>query len=112
MIHRQVNRAIYGAVAAVFAIALLVMVHIVAYDLLLGVLPPTLAAVVLLAVDLVVATVFSILATRSTPDALEVEARELRNRSLAGMRQSVAIDALAGPLGRLAWRAVRRRSRK
>ena len=52
---RQVMRGAYGAVAAVFAIAVFVLLHVIAYDLLLMVLSPLVSCVVLLVFDLIVA---------------------------------------------------------
>ena len=111
IISRQINRAIYGAVALVFAIGVLVLLHCVAYVALLNGVSPLVATLILLAFDLVVAAVFGVLALRGAPDRLELEARDLRDRSITGVKQSLALETLMGPVGRIAWRQVRRRRR-
>ena len=107
---RQVNRAIWGAVAAVFLIAVLVMVHVLAYDALLTWVAPVWGAVILLAVDLLMALLFGSLALRNKPDAVEAEARTIRDQALAEMRESVAISALMSPLTRVAVRSAGRKN--
>ena len=111
MLSRQVNRAIYGAIAAVFALGFLVLLHCLAYVALLAAVSPLIDVVILLVFDLVGAAVFGVLAARGAPDRLEIEARDLRDRSIAGMKQSLALETLMGPVGRIAWRQVRKRRR-
>ena len=48
-------------------------------------------------------------ALRNTPDAVEAEALVLRKQSLAAMKESVAIAALIGPVGKLAARVIGRK---
>ena len=112
LLARQVNRAAYGAIAAVFALGVLVLVHCVIYEALLNVVSPLIATVLLLILDILGAAIFAVLAVRSTPDRLEVEARDLRDRSIAGMKTSLALETLAGPVGRIAWRQFRKSRRK
>ena len=109
MIARQINRAIYGAIAAVFTIGVLILLHCVAYVALSGTVTPLIDTVILLAFDVVVAAVFGIMAAKGGPDRLEVEARDLRDRSISGMKQSVALETLTGPVGRVVWRQIRKR---
>ena len=98
-------RAVWGAVAAVFAIALLVMIHVVAYmALTMALASPLWAAVIVLAFDLVVAAIFGLLAKSSAPDRIEAEAKTVRDDALVGMRQSVAVSALLSPVTRLILR--------
>ena len=63
---------------------------------------------IVLVFDLLMLAVFGMVALRSIPDKLEVEAREIRDRSLVEMRESVAIGALLSPLGRVAGRSAAR----
>ena len=100
---------VWAAVAAVFLIAVLVMIHVVGYTLLALWLPPILAAVAVLAVDLVLTIIFGVFAARGAPDALEAEAKIIRDQALSEMRESVAITALMSPLTRA---VVRRAGRK
>ena len=101
-------RGVWGAVAAVFAIAVLVMVHIVAALLLTLVVGPIWANVIVLAFDLVMLLIFGMIAAKSTPDRIEKEARDVRDQALLEMRESLAVGALLNPVGRVAVRAVGR----
>ena len=105
LIHRQIMRAVWGAVAVVFVIAVLVMVHVVAYFALVpALLSPLLGAVALLVFDIVVAAIFGLLAKSGAPDAVEAEAKLVRDEALIGMRQSLAVSALLSPVTRLILR--------
>ena len=109
LVQRQLRRVVWAAVAAVFLIAVLIMVHVVSYTLLALWLPPIWAAVAVLAFDLVLTIIFGVFAARGVPDRLEAEAKAIRDQALAEMRESVAITALMSPLTRA---AVRRAGRK
>ncbi len=104
LIRRQINRVVWGAVAAVFGIAFLTMVHIVGYELLLLALSPLLSSVIVLAVDLVLLVVFAMFALRGAPDPVEAEARLVRDEALAEMKQSLAVTAIVSPLARMTVR--------
>ncbi len=101
---RNVIRAVFGMVAAVFLLGVLIMLHVVAYIALRPVLTPLQGAGALLAADLVLAVIFGLLASRDTPDPIEIEARTLREQALTEMKESLAIVALVGPLARMATR--------
>jgi len=109
MVQRQVMRAVYGAVAAVFLIGVLVLLHIVVFYALGPYLGPLADSAVLLAIDLVIAIVCGVLAMRNTPDAVEVEAKLIRDQSLRGMKESLAVAALIGPVGSIASRMLGRK---
>ena len=108
LLKRQAMRGVWGAVAAVFGLAVLVMVHVIGYLLLCLILPPIWAAVVVLAFDLIVLAVFGLLAVVSKPGRVEVQAQEIRDRALIEMRESVAISALLNPVARVAVKAAGR----
>ena len=110
MIRRQVMRVVWGAVAAVFGIAVLVMLHVLAFMALAALLPPILDAAAVLAFDAVLLIVFVVFALRGAPDPIEVEARTIRDQALSEMRESLAIGMLIGPAGRLAMRAAGRKN--
>ena len=83
MARRQVMRAVYGAVAAVFGIGVLVLLHVVAYHAMVPGLSPLLASIIILVADLVIAWVLAFLGSRDAPDDIEIQAREiLRMRDL------------------------------
>ena len=105
---RQGMRAAYGAGAAVFAIAVFVLLHVVAYHLLLNAVSATIASLILLGFDLVVAGVLAFLAMRNTPDQVEREALAVRRQAVLEMKKSVTVMAIAGEIGAL---VVRKRAR-
>ncbi len=108
MLRRQAMRGVWGAVAAVFAIAVLVMVHVVAFMILAPFITPIWAAVVVLAFDLVMLVIFGVIAANGKPDRIETEARDLRDRALVEMRESMAVTALLNPVGRVVLRTAGR----
>ena len=97
-------------VAVVFVIAVLVMIHVVAYMLLANLLPPVVSAAIVLAFDLVVAALFAVLALRGAPDRVETEAKAIRDQALSEMKESLAITALLSPLTRVAIRSAGRKN--
>ena len=104
---RQGMRAAFGAVAAVFGIALLVMLHVLLYVILLGYVSPAVDALIVLAVDLVLAIIFAVLARRDEPGQIEQEAKLLRDQSLTELRSSLTLMSLAASATGL---VVRRRT--
>jgi len=104
MVRRQGMRAVYGAVAAVFAIAVLVSLHVVGYDLLASHLSPVVSALIVLVVDLVIAGIFGALAMRDSPDTVETEALEVRRQAVHEMRRAVTTMAVAGEVGSMILR--------
>ena len=109
LVRRQVFRAAFGAVAAVFALGALILLHVVGYTAMVPSLTPLQASLVLLAIDVVIAAVFGILAARGAPDAVEQEAKLVRDQAIAEMRESMVVATLVGPVGRLAGRALGRK---
>ncbi len=93
---RQGMRAAYGAVAAVFGLAVLVLVHVVLYDILVLYVSPLVASVILLALDLVVAGICGLKALKSTPSAIEEEALAIRKQALIDLKGSVMVMSLVG----------------
>jgi len=94
--HRQGMRAAYGAGAAVFGIAVFVLLHVVAYHAMVPQLSPLVASIILLVFDLVVAAVLGYLAMSSKPDTIEDEAKMIRQQAVVEMRRSVTAMALVG----------------
>ncbi len=102
--HRQGMRAAYGAGAAVFAIGVLVLLHVVAYHLLIPTVTPRIASFILLAFDAIVAGAFAYLAMSNKPDAIEDEAKMIRQQAVVEMRKSMTVMSLAGEAAGLALR--------
>lgn len=102
------KRAAYGAVAAVFGLALLVMVHVTAWEALVGPggITPVWSSVIVLGVDLLIAGLFALLARGTLPDLVEREAVELRNRSMFELRNTALLGLALGPAGRVAGRGA------
>jgi len=94
--HRQGMRAAYGAGAAVFGIAVFVLLHVVAYHAMVPQLSPLVASIILLVFDLVVAAVLGYLALSNKPDMIEDEAKMIRQQAVVEMRRSVTAMALVG----------------
>jgi hypothetical protein len=109
MVGRQVFRAVYGVVAVVFLLGALILLHVVGYLALGPYLTPLEDAGALLGFDLLLAIIFGVMAMRNSPDALEIEAKLLRDQSIAGMKDSLKFAALVGPVATVAQRALGRK---
>lgn len=94
--YRQGMRVAFGAGAAVFAIAVLVLLHVVAYNAMVSHVSPLIASLILLAVDLILAATLGYLAIRNKPDAVEDEAKMIRQQAIVELRKSMTAMALAG----------------
>ena len=102
MATRQVTRGVYGAIAAVFAIALLAAAHVALYLWVYTYVTSLQAVGIVAAVDLVFAAIFGFLASRNTPDAVEVEALRVRETARAQLSDALTLTALVGPAFRMA----------
>jgi hypothetical protein len=98
-----VRHAIFGAVAAVFAIAALVGVHVAGVLALeqFAHLSPLASVAIVLAVDLVIAVIFGLLASGKIADPVADEARRVRDQSLEQARQSLTLASMLAPATRL-----------
>ena len=105
--HRQGMRVAYGAGAAVFAIAVFVLLHVVAYNAMVPRLSPLVASLILLGVDLIVAAILGYLALSNKPDAVEDEAKMIRQQAVVELRKSMTAMALAGEVASLLVRRPR-----
>jgi hypothetical protein len=105
-IKTAIRRAIYGAVAGVFALFLLGALHVIGYMALrqYGGLNPVLSAAVILGVDLVITMIFGLLASGAMKDPVAEEARLLRDQSLAQIKETLTMAAVLKPAGRLLGR--------
>ncbi len=98
---RQVVRAVIGAFAAVFLVATLVGLHAAAAIALLSYVNAWQSALIVAAVDLVVAIILGLLAMRDTPGSVEIEALRVRQMAQTQMMEAAALTTLVGPLLRL-----------
>ena len=106
---RQRLRAIYGALAVVFALATFVLLHVVLYETVAIWLTPIQSDLVLLVFDLVIAGTVAFFAVRNSPDAIEVQALEVRQRALAELQQVRTLAS--GAAGFLVPRQIRSAAR-
>jgi Zn-dependent protease len=92
---RLVVRAVLGAIAAFFALAAVVVLHGLGYLALREQVSALIAASIILGVDVVLALLFGILASRGGPDAIEREALVVRQTAVAEIGKTFALLALA-----------------
>ena len=104
---RQGRRAAYGVGAAVFGIAVFVLLHVVAYNAMVPAISPLIASLILLAVDLIVAAILGYLALSNKPDSVEDEAKMIRQQAIVEMRKSMTVMAMAGEAASLMVRRPR-----
>ena len=104
---RQARRGAYGGVAALFGIAVFVLLHVVVFYLLVPHVSPLVASLILFVFDLGVAAFCGLKALKSVPGAVETEAHEIRKQALLDMRGSVTLMSLAGEAAGLAFRRSR-----
>ena len=95
---RTINRAIFGAVAAVFAIALLAALHVAAQQALALAVAPVWATLIVAAVDVVVAGACAAVAIGSRPDRIEAEALQVRREARAQLGEAMVMSALVLPV--------------
>jgi hypothetical protein len=100
------KRVIFGAVAAVFGVALLATLHALGYVALtqFAQLSRFVAVSIVAGVDLAFAALFGILASVTIKDSVAEEAIQLRDTSLAQMKTGFATTAMLLPAGRLLGR--------
>lgn len=111
MLKRHGRRAAFGAVAAVFALAVFVLLNVAGWQALCRVVEPLYATLILLGIDLVLAALFGLLAARSSPSRAERDALEVRKQAIAQMQRSLTVRALM-PLAGTLWRTQRRNRRR
>jgi hypothetical protein len=111
MMSRIVSRAVYGLIALFFVLGAVVFAHIAAwYEIRIGLDQSYLAtAGILGGADLVLAVVLGLLAARSSPSRVEVEALEVRRKAIEGIRSALTLSQLALPVLRLLSDFRRRR---
>lgn len=105
MARRQAIRAVYGLGAAIFGVAVLVVLHVVAWNALQPMLTPTQASLAVLAVDIVLAAGLGFMAWRNAPDAVELEAKAIREQAVIEMRQSLTVMGVVAGVTGVAVRA-------
>ena len=118
---RTVRRAIFAAAAGLVGLFAFVALHFAAFFVLHldADITPAWSTVIVASGDGGCALILLLLARSGRPGAVEVEARNTRDRALTELRTSAAIATVTGPIGRyagrgafgVARRVVRRRRR-
>jgi hypothetical protein len=103
MLSRIVTRAVLAFIALLFLLGAVVFVHVAAwYEIRIGLNQSYLAtAGILGGADLVLAVVFGLLATRSSPSRVEIEALEVRRKAIEGLGSALTLSQMVFPLLRL-----------
>lgn len=94
LIKRQVRRGTYGTIAATFAVAVLTLAEVAAWQGLRLKVEAIPATLILLGINLLIAAVFGLMAARSTPSRTEQEALRVRRQALDAARGSLAFATL------------------
>jgi len=94
LMKRQALRGAYSAIAALFAVAVLTLAEVAAWQGLRLKVAAIAATLILLGIDLVLAALFGYLAARSSPGSTEREALHVRRQALDAARGSLALTAL------------------
>ena len=111
MMTRMLTRVIFAVIALIFLVGALTFAHVAAwYGLRVGLEQSYLAATGILGgVDLVLAIILLVLASRSSPSRVEVEAIEVRRKALEGITSALSVTQMALPVMRIASGMRRRR---
>ena len=109
MMGRQVRRGIFGAVAAVFGVAVLALAEVAGWQALRLKFQPISTTLILLGINLAIAAAFGVLAARSAPGHTEREALRVRRQALETVRGSLAFTAALPTVRLLRGRPTRRR---
>jgi hypothetical protein len=108
---RLASRVIMGVIAFLFVFGAVVFAHIAAWleiraDL---DLTPLATAGILGGIDLLVAVILGLLASRSSPSRVEVDALDVRRRALQGISSTLSVGQMLIPVLRLITNVRRRR---
>lgn len=106
---RVAVRAVIWLVALAFLLDALVFAHIAAWYWLRVHWEQLPTALIIAGADIVLACVLALLAARSSPGKVEVEALAVRQRAVTSMTSTVALSALVAPLLRIVLDLFRRR---
>ena len=103
-VRRTVFRAAFATIGAVFAFAALCFGHIVVFMAIRHSLGPIGAALIVFGGDLLVALICVLVASISSPDRIELEALQVRERAQQQLEEILATAAVVAPLARLLGR--------
>jgi hypothetical protein len=106
---RTAVRVAFGMAAMVFMLGVLVFLHIAAWYWIRQSWAQQYAALTLAGADFVLALVLAMVAARSSPSRVELDALAVRQRAMESAVNSIAISSLGLQLLRLAMNLLRRR---
>jgi hypothetical protein len=108
---RIVTRAILGLIALLFGLGAVVFAHLAAWHWLRTGLDQTFpaAAGILGGGDLLVAVILGVMATRTTPSRVEVEALDVRRKAVQAIGDTLSLGRLVIPILRIVAGMRRRR---
>jgi hypothetical protein len=111
MATRIVTRVVFAIVALFFVMGAVIFVHIAAwYEVRTGLDQSYLAtAGILGGCDLLLAIILWLMASRSTPSSVEIEALEVRRKAIEGIGSALSVTQLMLPVFRLMSGLGRRR---
>ena len=98
---RSVTRVVLAAVAAVFAVAVVIGLHVAGGMALGSVMNPVWAVLIVALVDLVIAGICGGIALTKGPGTVEIEALQVRQAAQAQIKEQLAFTALAIPAARV-----------
>lgn len=99
MARRQAARVVFAAIALTFVLACLAAVHVAGFFALRRAdIAPIWCALIVAGVDLLIALVFLLVASRDSPGAVEREALQVRETAQAQLLETAALAGVAGPL--------------
>ena len=103
MIARIKSQAIYGVIAIVFLLAAFFGLHVVGFFALQMIpLSPLYSALIVFGVDLVFGLILGILASRSSTDRIEMEAKQVSHQARQQLAIAAATAGTFAPIARLA----------
>ncbi len=100
------RRIAYGAVAVVFGLGVLILLHVIGYMALrqFAGIAPFYGALIVAGVDLAFMLLFLLLASGKMADPVAAEARLVRDQSIEQVRESLTIAAMIRPAARILGR--------
>lgn len=105
---RAVMRGMLMLIALGFLLGAVIFCHIAAWFWLRFYWAPLGCALILAGADLVLAALLALLAARSSPSRIEIEALAVRQRAMDNITSTLALSALAAQLLRMAVEFFRR----
>jgi hypothetical protein len=91
---RMVSRLVFGSFALALVAGVLVFLHVAAWFWLREFMAGHYVALIFAGIDLVLAAIFGLLASRSSPGRLELEALDVRRRALQDAAGALSLSAM------------------